>query len=261
MTTEVDNADLLAEQSSGILRLTLNRPAQRNALSGQFIDKLIAQLVSAERDTTVKAVVIASTGTAFCAGHDLNELVAMDEPQRRQLLVRCSELMMTLQRIPQPVIAEVQGVATAAGCQLVASCDLAVAARSATFATPGVDIGLFCSTPAVALSRAVPTKQALRMLFTGEPIDAQWALQIGLISDLVDDGELSVACAALAQRIASKSAACIGNGKQAFYRQQGLPIATAYIDAAAEMVRNFDRPSASEGISAFLQKRTPRWLD
>lgn len=261
MKKEVDQAVLLTKKSSGILRLTLNRPAHRNALSGQLIDELIMQLVVAEQGRTVRVVVIASQGTVFCAGHDLNELVTMNQPQRRQLLERCSELMMTLQRIPQPVIAEVQGVATAAGCQLVASCDLAVAAASATFATPGVNIGLFCSTPAVALSRAVPTKQALKMLLTGEPVDAQWALQIGLISDLVDADELPQATRSLAERIASKSSACISTGKQAFYRQQGLPVAQAYADAAAEMVRNLDSASAKEGISAFLQKRTPHWPD
>ena len=261
MTIAANPTDLLVEKSAGILQLTLNRPPQRNALSAQLIDELTAQLVAAGRDSAVQVVVIAAQGTVFCAGHDLNELVAMGESQRRELLDRCSELMMTLQRIPQPVIARVQGVATAAGCQLVASRDLAVAATGATFATPGVDIGLFCSTPAVALSRAVPTKQALNMLFTGEPVDAQWALQIGLISKVVEDRELVAAVTALAQLVVSKSAACIANGKQAFYRQQGLPLADAYNDAAAEMVRNLDTLSANEGISAFLEKRIPHWSD
>ncbi len=261
MTPENHQAVLLTEKSAGILRLTLNRPGQRNALSGKLIDELIAQLGAAEQDNAVRVVVIAAMGTAFCAGHDLTEMIALTRPQRQQLLGRCSEMMMALQRIPQPVIAQVQGVATAAGCQLVASCDLAVASSHARFATPGVDIGLFCSTPAVALSRSVPTKQALRMLFTGAPVDARWAQQIGLVSDVVEEVDLESATAALAEQIASKSAACMGSGKQAFYRQQGLSLDQAYADAAAEMITNLDSAPAKEGIAAFLEKRKPVWPD
>ena len=253
--------ELLVERSGGLLRLTLNRPQQRNALTATLIDWITAELSTCLTDTDIRVVVIAGAGTAFCAGHDLNELIVMSGPQRQALFGRCSEMMMTIQRVPQPVIAQVQGVATAAGCQLVASCDLAVAATSASFATPGVDIGLFCSTPAVALSRAVPTKQALKMLLTGERVTSSQALQMGLVSDLVDDDHLLTATADLAELIASKSAGCMGAGKQAFYRQQGLPLALAYEDAAEQMLRNLDSEVAREGIDAFLNKRPPHWPD
>lgn len=261
MATDNETAILLTEFSSGVLRLTLNRPEQRNALSAQLIDDLISELEACHRNPAIRVVVIAAAGPAFSAGHDLNELITMDESQQQHLLERCSELMMILPTLEQPVIAQVQGVATAAGCQLVASCDLAIAGESASFATPGVNIGLFCSTPAVALSRAVPDKQALKMLFTGEAVSAEQALAMGLISDRVADAELSRVIADLARLIVSKSAPCIGNGKRAFYRQQGLPRAEAYADASEEMVVNLGSASAAEGIEAFLQKRSPVWPD
>ncbi len=259
MSEEIFPPILLTEKTAGVLRITLNRPDQRNALSRELINQLTTALLNCQQDSDVRAVVIAGAGKAFCAGHDLHELLAMDTAQRQQLLADCSRLMMLIQQTAQPVIAEVQGIATAAGCQLVASCDLAVAAKTATFATPGVNIGLFCSTPAVALSRAVPTKKALKMLFTGEPESADEALLAGLVSEVVEDHELLAATSALAQLIVDKSASCIAAGKQAFYRQQGLPLEQAYADASAEMVARLDSPAAKEGINAFLQKRPAHW--
>ena len=256
-----DQTQLLIENIGAVRRLTLNCPERRNALSKQLIDQLWAQLEVSARDRSVKVVVISAAGSVFCAGHDLTELAAMDRPQRQALMDDCSRLMAGIKTIPQPVIAQVQGVATAAGCQLVASCDLAVAGASARFATPGVNIGLFCSTPAVALGRSVPDKLAMKMLLTGEMITAELALQMGLISDLVEDALLMETTLELAQLIAGKSAACISAGKQAFYRQQGLPLEQAYADASAQMVNNLDSESAEEGIAAFLGKRPPTWLD
>ena len=256
-----DQTQLLIENIGAVRRLTLNCPERRNALSKQLIDQLWAQLEASARDRSVKVVVISAAGSVFCAGHDLTELAAMDRPQRQALMDNCSRLMAGIKTIPQPVIAQVQGVATAAGCQLVASCDLAVAGASARFATPGVNIGLFCSTPAVALGRSVPDKLAMKMLLTGEMITAELALQMGLISDLVEDALLMETTLELAQLIAGKSAACISAGKQAFYRQQGLPLEQAYADASAQMVNNLDSESAEEGIAAFLGKWPPTWLD
>ncbi|MBL4620833.1 MAG: enoyl-CoA hydratase [Immundisolibacteraceae bacterium] len=256
-----DQTQLLIENSGAVRRLTLNSPQRRNPLSKQLIDQLWAQLEASALDETVKVVVIGAAGSVFCAGHDLAELATMNRSQRQVLMDSCSRLMAGIKTIPQPVIAQVQGVATAAGCQLVASCDLAVAGKSARFATPGVNIGLFCSTPAVALGRAVPDKLAMKMLLTGKMIGAEQALQMGLISDLVEDLQLTDATNELAQLIAAKSASCISGGKQAFYRQQGLSLDLAYADASAEMVKNLDAAPATEGIAAFLDKRSPSWPD
>ena len=256
-----DQTQLLIEDSDSVRRLTLNCPQRRNALTRVLIDQLSAQLEKCRQDKAIKVVVIAASGSVFCAGHDLTELSVLNRTQRQGLMAACSGLMLAIKNLPQPVIAQVQGVATAAGCQLVATCDLAVAAASARFATPGVNIGLFCSTPAVALSRSVPEKLAMRMLLTGDMIGAQQALQMGLISDLVEDAQLEKATDQLARLIASKSAGCIGTGKESFVRQQGLSLEQAYLDASTVMVENLETAAAQEGISAFLDKRSPCWPD
>jgi enoyl-CoA hydratase/carnithine racemase len=230
--TGEDASPLRREREGGVLRLILNRPAARNALSMALMADLIAALGDAAQDPRVRVVVIAGAGPAFCAGHDLRELRA--DPRREsyeQVFARCSELMLAIVRLPKPVVAEVRGVATAAGCQLVATCDLALAAEDARFATPGVNIGLFCSTPMVALSRAVGRKAAMEMLLTGEWIDA------------------------------GKSARTVAIGKEAFYRQAELDLASAYRYAAEVMTTNMLAADAAEGIDAFLAKRAPVWQD
>ena len=258
-----EGATLLSETGAGgILRLVLNRPAQRNALSTGLMTALGEALAGAARDPRVRVVVIAGAGPAFCAGHDLRELRA--EPRREayeRIFAQCSALMLAIVRLAKPVIAEVHGLATAAGCQLVASCDLAVAAEEARFATPGVDIGLFCSTPMVALSRAVGRKPAIEMLLTGEPIDAARARELGLVNRVVPAGRLRAEVDELARRIAGKSALTVGIGKEAFYRQAELDLADAYRYAAEVMTTNMLARDAGEGIDAFLEKRPPRWLD
>src|SRR5579875_3440303 len=258
-----ENAPLvLRQQDGGVLRLTLNRPAARNALSMALMAELGAALGAAGEDRQVRVVVIAGAGPAFCAGHDLRELRA--DPRRQtyeRIFSRCSELMLQIVRLPKPVIAEVHGVATAAGCQLVATCDLAIAAEDARFATPGVNIGLFCSTPMVALARAVGRKAAMEMLLTGELIDAGTALALGLVNRVVPPAELRPAVDALARKIAGKSARTIAIGKEAFYRQAELDLASAYRYAAEVMTTNMLAADAEEGIDAFLAKRAPIWRD
>ena len=258
-----ENAPLLLEaREDGVLRLTMNRPQARNALSVALMDALQQALARAARDPQARVVVIAGTGPAFCAGHDLREI---REDKRREtyerLFAQCSELMLAIVRLPKPVIAEVHGVATAAGCQLVASCDLAVAAEDARFATPGVNIGLFCSTPMVALSRAVGRKAAMEMLLTGELIDAARAREIGLVNRVAPRQELRAAVDALARAIAGKSAFAVAIGKEAFYRQAELDLAAAYRYAAEVMTTNMLAADAEEGIDAFLAKRAPVWQD
>jgi enoyl-CoA hydratase/carnithine racemase len=251
---------LLRRDTGGIAWLTLNRPAARNALSMALMEALDAELVRIEADPAVKVVVIGGAGPAFCAGHDLGELRA--SPTRaayEATFALCARLMLRVVRLPKPVIARVHGVATAAGCQLVASCDLAVAADTARFATPGVDIGLFCSTPMVALSRAVGRKAAMEMLLTGDLIDAARAREIGLINRVVPAAELDAATEALAKQIASKSPLVLAIGKQAFYRQAEMELDAAYRYAAEVMTRNMLARDAAEGIDAFLGKRAPRW--
>ena len=219
-------------------------------------------LDEAADDTTVRVVVIAAEGPAFCAGHDLAEIRANASPEfYTALFHQCSALMQRIVMLPVPVIARVHAMATAAGCQLVASCDLAVAAASARFATPGVNIGLFCSTPMVALSRNVAPKHAMQMLLTGEPIDAERAAAIGLVNQVSADEELDTAVERLAMRLAAKSRHTLKLGKQAFYRQAELPLAEAYDYASGVMARNMLAEDAREGIDAFLDKRTPRWRD
>src|SRR6516225_6539725 len=253
---------LLEECDRGVLRLTLNRPDARNALSATLMLELLDALARAATDAQARVVVIAGAGPAFCAGHDLREIRA---DQRRETYERifalCSELMLTIVRLPKPVVAEVHGVATAAGCQLVATCDLAVAAEEARFATPGVNIGLFCSTPMVALSRAVGRKAAMEMLLTGELIDAAAARSLGLVNRVVPRDELRAAVDALVRQIAGKSAFTVKIGKEAFYRQAELDLAGAYRYAAEVMTTNMLARDAEEGIDAFLEKRPPVWHD
>ena len=251
---------LLEERRGAVAWLTLNRPQARNALSRGLMTALEAALDRVAADSAVKAVVIAGAGPAFCAGHDLREIRA--EPDRAAyaaLFEQCSRLMTRLVRLPKPVIARVHGVATAAGCQLVASADLAVAAESARFATPGVNIGLFCSTPMVALSRAVGRKQAMEMLLTGDLVDAARAREIGLINRVVPDAALDEAVTELAEQIAGKSPLTLALGKEAFYRQAELDLDAAYAYASEVMTRNMLAHDAEEGIDAFLAKRPPRW--
>jgi enoyl-CoA hydratase/carnithine racemase len=253
---------LLEESDHGVLRLTLNRPEARNALSVALMSALIDALGRAAKDREVRVIVVAGAGPAFCAGHDLRELRA--DPRREtyeRVFAQCSELMLAIVRLPKPVIAEVHGVATAAGCQLVATCDLAVAAEDARFATPGINIGLFCSTPMVALTRAVGRKAAMEMLLTGRLVDAATAQAIGLVNRVAPREGLREAVDALAREIAGKSALTLKIGKEAFYRQAELDLAAAYRYAAEVMTTNMLAHDAGEGIDAFLAKRAPVWHD
>lgn len=246
--------------ADGVATLTLNRPEARNALSLGLIDALQAELDAVASDPAVKVVVLAAEGPAFCAGHDLREI--RENPGREayeDLFSRCSRMMLSITDLPQPVIARVHATATAAGCQLVATCDLAIAARTARFATPGVNIGLFCSTPMVATSRNLPRKKAMEMLLLGEMMDADSAAGAGLVNKAVDDGDLDREVSAWCDRIASKSPLTLRIGKKAFYRQLELPAADAYRYASEVMAENMMSRDAGEGIDAFLQKRAPRW--
>jgi len=258
---------LLRDDRDGIATLTLNRGPQRNALSEALMTALTDELALIATDKSVRVVVIAANGPAFSAGHDLKEMTAhrTDADRGRayfqKLMKQCSALMQAIVRLPQPVIARVHGIATAAGCQLVASCDLAVAADTVRFATPGVNIGLFCSTPMVALSRNVHRKHAMEMLLTGEMIDANRAAEIGLINKAVPLDELDDAVSALAQAIASKSALTLSIGKEAFYVQAEKGLSDAYDYASEVMVKNMLARDAEEGISAFIEKREPTWED
>jgi enoyl-CoA hydratase/carnithine racemase len=256
------NTDAVVQFSDdgGVRTLTLNRPAARNALSVEMMTQLKAALIDADASPDVYVVVLAANGPAFCAGHDLKELRAHNDPDwTLKLFQLCSDLMLTMTRIRQPIIAHVHGIATAAGCQLVATADLAIAAASATFATPGVNIGLFCSTPMVALSRNVGRKKATEMLLTGTPISAADAERVGLINTVVPDSQLDQAVTDLARVIASKSPRTLAIGKRAFYEQADMPLADAYTYASAVMAKNMLDPDAHEGIDAFLSKRAPQW--
>jgi enoyl-CoA hydratase/carnithine racemase len=258
---------LLREQIGDVAVLTLNRPGARNCLSEALIADLHAAIDAIRDDKAVRAVVIAAAGPAFSSGHDLKELTARraDADGGRAFFARmmtaCSAMMQSIVTLPKPVVAAVQGVATAAGCQLVASCDLAIASEQATFATPGVDIGLFCSTPMVALSRNVPRKQAMEMLLTGEPVKAARAREIGLVNRVVAHGTERDAAIALAQQVARKSAHTIKIGKEAFYRQVEMSLADAYRFASEVMTENMMALDAEEGICAFVEKRVPTWQD
>jgi enoyl-CoA hydratase/carnithine racemase len=258
---------LLQSQVGNVAVLTLNRPRTRNSLSLALIAELHGALEALRNERSVRAVVIAAEGTAFSAGHDLKELTARRSDADRgraffaQTMNACSAMMQAIVALPKPVIAAVNGVATAAGCQLVASCDLAVASEAATFATPGIDIGLFCSTPMVALSRNVPRKQAMEMLLTGDAVSASRAHDIGLVNRVVPAGQECEAAIALAQSIARKSAHTVKIGKQAFYRQAEMPLAEAYRFASEVMTENMLARDAEEGIGAFIEKRVPVWTD
>ncbi|HSU61180.1 MAG TPA: enoyl-CoA hydratase [Bryobacteraceae bacterium] len=251
--------DLLFEIENGTAIITLNRPNRRNALSLQLMRELIACLQDVDRNKSITAVILAAAGKVFCSGHDLSEMVGRTVGDYREIFDVCAELMMQIQSIPQPVIAEVQGTATAAGCQLVATCDLAVATEGAAFATPGVRIGLFCTTPMIALSRSIGRKRALQMLLTGEAIDAGTAADWGLINAVVPAGELSAATRKLAARVAEASPLVVGIGKQAYYTQIDLDQPKAYAYAKEVMTTNALAGDAQEGISAFLQKRAACW--
>lgn len=263
-----DSTILLSElDDAGILRLTLNDAARRNALSEAMLEKLGAAVAAAGSDPAVRVVILAANGPAFCAGHDLKELTAgRSAPDGGKayfagIMSLCSGVMQAIVACPKPVIAEVTGVATAAGCQLVASCDLAIAADTAWFSTPGVHIGLFCSTPMVALSRNVAAKHAMQMLLTGDMTTAGRAAEIGLINNTVPPEDLRGATQALARKIASKSAMTLATGKRAFYVQQQMPLSEAYDYAASVMVENMLALDAEEGIGAFIAKRAPQWQD
>jgi enoyl-CoA hydratase/carnithine racemase len=258
---------LLREDVGEIAVLTLNRPQARNSLSEALIGELADALGKIATERSVRAVVLAANGPAFCAGHDLKELTAhRSAPDRgreyfRHVMESCSAMMQAIVHLPKPVIAAVNGTATAAGCQLVATCDLAVASAAATFATPGVDIGLFCSTPMVALSRNVAPKHAMEMLLTGEAVSAEGAQRIGLVNRVVPAGRERDEALALAREIASKSALTVKIGKEAFYRQLEMNLADAYAYASNTMVENMLARDAEEGIGAFIEKRSPKWQD
>lgn len=258
---------LLREDRGGIAVLTLNRPETRNSLSEAMLATLTEALAAIADDRSIRAVVLAASGPAFSAGHDLKELAARrsdgdgGRAYTRHIMETCSAMMLSILRLPQPVIAAVEGAAAAAGCQLVATCDLAVAGAGARFSTPGVQIGLFCSTPMVALSRNVPRKHAMDMLLTGEPISAEHALSIGLINRVVQAGAAREEAIALARKVAAKSAKVVRLGKEAFYRQLEMDIAEAYAFTADVMVENMMVRDAEEGICAFIEKREPNWED
>ena len=261
------SSPLLRETRGTIAVLTLDEPRSRNALSEAMIAALHAELNAIHDDKHIRAVVIAANGPAYSSGHDLKELTARraDADKGRaffaQLMQSCSAMMQAIVHLPKPVIAAVQGVATAAGCQLVASCDLAVASEKATFATPGIDIGLFCSTPMVALSRNVPRKHAMHMLLTGDHVSAERARELGLVNSVVSAGKERDAALALADRIAKKSAYTLKIGKEAFYRQMEMNLADAYAYTAQIMTENMMARDAQEGIGAFIDKRDPKWED
>jgi len=243
-----------------VARLTLDRPRSRNALSVAMLTALGEHLAAITGDPSVHVVVLAGTGPAFSAGHDLREVQAHPDAEfRERLFAQCSDVMVQLTRLRQPVIAEVAGVATAAGCQLVASCDLAVAGASARFATPGVDIGLFCSTPMVAVSRSIQPKHAMELLLTGDLVSADDAARIGLVNRVVPDADLPAAVTALAEQIAAKSPLTVAIGKEAFWRQRDLSLVDAYGYTSQVMARNLATEDATEGIAAFLEKRDPTW--
>jgi len=259
-STPVAERILTRTDSNGVATLTLNRPAQYNALSEELLAETIAALESIEKDAAVRVVVIAGAGTAFCAGHDLKQMRANpSQDYYRKLFAQCSRMMLAVARIPQPVIARVHGIATAAGCQLVAQCDLAVASDNARFAVSGINVGLFCSTPSVPLGRNVLRKQAMEMLLTGDFIDASTAKDYGLVNRVVPLERLDAEVSALAQRILDKSAVAVATGKRMFYKQIEMGLEGAYQYAAETMACNMMAEDASLGIDAFMQKRKPEW--
>lgn len=252
---------------AGILRLTLNDSARRNALSEAMLGELGAAFIAAGQDPQVRVVVLAATGPAFCAGHDLKEMTAGragpegGKAYFAKVMTMCSGVMQAIVHCPKPVIAEVSGIATAAGCQLVASCDLAIAADTAQFSTPGVHIGLFCSTPMVALSRNVADKHAMEMLLTGDMTSATRTAEIGLVNRAVPPQDLRDATMQMARKIAAKSSMTLATGKRAYYAQRDMPLTQAYAYASGVMVDNMLARDAEEGIGAFIEKRAPQWQD
>jgi len=255
-----DQPILLREDGDGVTTLTLNRPRHYNALSGEMLIELQTALDDIDQDDSIRVVIIAANGKAFCPGHDLKEMRSSEAREFHQALFnQCSKMMLTINRLQQPVIARVNGIATAAGCQLVANCDLAVASDEARFAVSGINVGLFCSTPAVPLSRNIGRKQAMHMLLTGDFISAQTAQQYGLVNEVVPPAELEQATLALAQKIIAKSPHAIKLGKEMFYQQLPMDLSDAYAYAAERMACNMDSHDAREGIDAFIQKRKPEW--
>lgn len=259
--TDVRSEDILLRQDKkGVTTLTLNRPRQYNALSEGLLGAIQYELDDIAQDKSIRVVVLAANGKAFCAGHDLKEMRSHpSEGYYKDLFNQCSKMMLTINRMPQPVIAKVQGLATAAGCQLVAACDLAIAVDSARFATSGINAGLFCSTPAVAVSRNLSRKKAMEILLTGKFLDAQTALQEGLLNQVVPAEELDAAVKELADAIISKSAVAVQMGKEMFYKQLEMGMAEAYLYASQVMACNMMADDAGEGIDAFIQKRQPVW--
>lgn len=263
--TPLPAAPLLVERSGAVALLVLNRPDRRNALSEELLDALAGNLDTLQRDDTIAALVIAGAPPAFCAGHDLREMqaarAAADHGRAafERLFGKCSHVMQAIVAFPRPVIAAVEGMAMAAGCQLVASCDLAVAGEGARFATPGVDIGLFCSTPMVALSRNIAPKPAMEMLLLGDPVDAATALRLGLVNRVVPDGVARDQALELGERIAAKSPLVVRTGKESFYRQREMTLGEAYDYASRVMTENMLFRDAEEGIGAFVEKRKPQW--
>jgi len=245
----------------GLGRLTLNQPEARNSLSKEMLDQLSYKLDAISQNPAIRVVILAAEGAVFCAGHNLKEIKNQlgESQEQRALFQKCSQVMQQLVQLPQPVIAQVQGVATAAGCQLVASCDLAVAAETARFATPGVNIGLFCSTPMVALTRNLGRKAAMEMLLTGEMITAQQAQHLGLVNRVVSDDALEDETLLWAKQIASKSPKTLAIGKKAFYHQLEMPLSEAYAYTSEVMTDNLETLDAQEGICAFIEKRSPVW--
>ena len=252
---------VLYELTDGIAVLTLNNPRKRNALSNAVLVALKSHLERIKGDPAVRVVVLRSKGPVFSSGHDLNEMVDGDEESYTGIFADCTDVMESIRLLPKPVIAQVQGLATAAGCQLVATCDLAVASETASFATPGVQIGLFCTTPGVAVSRTVMPKKAMEMLLTGTPLSAQEALEFGLVNRVVPPEELEQSVMELARRISSASSQTLAMGKPAFYQQLDMDRPAAYGFAQRVMVENLMAEDAQEGISAFLEKRQPKWAN
>lgn len=259
-STTAQRAPLRRDDHNGVTTLTLSTPKSFNALSEEMLTALQSALDAIAEDESVRCVVLAAEGKAFCAGHDLKQMRANpDKAYYQALFARCGEVMQSLVNLPVPVIAKVQGIATAAGCQLVASCDLAVAAQSTRFAVSGINVGLFCSTPAVALSRNVARKRAMEMLLTGDFIDADTALDWGLINRVADDARLDDAVAELTDRICAKSAVAVRTGKAMFARQLAMPLDDAYAFAGETMACNMLAEDVAEGIDAFIAKRPPEW--
>jgi enoyl-CoA hydratase/carnithine racemase len=255
------SSNLMLDVDGNVVRLTLNRPEKRNALSFEVLEQLERALSTIALHPTARVVVLGATGPAFCSGHDLAEMVGKTEKDYRTLFDLCTRVMLGLRRLPQPVIARVHGIATAAGCQLVAACDLAVAAEEATFATPGVKIGLFCTTPMVPIVRAIPAKPAMEMLLTGDPITARRALELGLVNRVVSQVDLDPTIKSLTDTIAAMSPLVVRTGKRAFYAIEGLDEAAAYDTAVPIMTENALFNDAQEGIEAFLRKRPPKWSE